>query len=168
VLQVFKDPITVKGKIRRYYEIMWEHEESLGEEIEASCWRAAGAKCCLGDVSRALSEMMTSLQNWSREKFGSVRKELESLRSTLESLQGTGDDANKEEIKKTMDRMNEILYREEMIWLQRSRISWLTEGDSNTNFFHQKAQWRARKNKIKKLRKENGSGVVTGKGQART
>jgi hypothetical protein len=65
VLQVFKDPITVKGKIRRY-EIMWEHEESLGEEIEASCWRAAGAKCCLGDVSRALSEMMTSLQNWSR------------------------------------------------------------------------------------------------------
>jgi hypothetical protein len=45
---------------------MWEHEESLGEEIEASCWRAAGAKCCLGDVSRALSEMMTSLQNWSR------------------------------------------------------------------------------------------------------
>ncbi len=48
--------------------------------------------------------------------------------------------------------MNELLYREEMIWLQRSRIAWLKEGDRNTRFFHNKAVWRAKKNKITKLR----------------
>jgi hypothetical protein len=56
-----------------------------------------------------------------------------------------------------MDRMDELLYREEMMWLQRSRIAWLKEGDRNTSYFHRQAIWRARKNRIKKLRDINGN-----------
>jgi hypothetical protein len=41
-----------KSRIMRY-EIMWEREESLGVEIDAA-WEAAGAKPCLGAVSKAL------------------------------------------------------------------------------------------------------------------
>jgi hypothetical protein len=52
--------------------------------------------------------------------------------------------------------MQELLYKEEMLWLQRSRISWLKEGDRNTRFFHQKAVWRAWQNKIKKLKDDDG------------
>jgi hypothetical protein len=53
--------------------------------------------------------------------------------------------------------MQELLYREEMLWLQRSRVTWLKEGDRNTKFFYQKAVWRARRNKIKKLKDNDGS-----------
>jgi hypothetical protein len=65
--------------------------------------------------------------------------------------------ADRLEIRAVTDKMNELLYREEMMWLQRSRIDWLREGDRNTKFFHSKAVWRARKNKIKKLRDDSGA-----------
>jgi hypothetical protein len=51
--------------------------------------------------------------------------------------------------------MDEIFYREKMMWLQRSHIAGLKEGDMNTKFFHMKAAGRAKKNKIKCLRRDD-------------
>jgi hypothetical protein len=51
--------------------------------------------------------------------------------------------------------MEELLYREEMMWLQWSRSSWLKEGDHNTKFFHRKAAGRGKKNRIDLLMKED-------------
>jgi hypothetical protein len=58
--------------------------------------------------------------------------------------------------------MDEILYREEMICLERSHIAWLRERDRNTKKFHMKASGHAKKNKIKRLRRDDGS-IVTEK-----
>lgn len=55
--------------------------------------------------------------------------------------------------------MDGLLYRQEMMWLQRSQIAWLREGDCNTSYFHRQAVWRARKNKIKKLKRADGTWV---------
>ena len=65
--------------------------------------------------------------------------------------------ADREEIRRVTDSMNELFYREEMMWMQRSRIDWLREGDRNTKFFHSKAVWRARKNKVKQIKDDNGT-----------
>jgi hypothetical protein len=64
---------------------------------------------------------------------------------------------NQVEISRLSKRMEELLYREEMMWLQWSQISWHKEGDQNTKFFHRKAQ-RGKKNKIDMLMED---GVIT-------
>jgi len=128
------------AKILRY-EIMWEGEESLPEVVEEAWGRAhPGAK--LGSVAQPLKEVMGSLQEWSKAKFGSVRKKLKELREKLGTAQGGTDDESRAEARKIAFEMNGLLYREEMMWLQRSRISWLKEGERNTKFFHRKAVWR--------------------------
>jgi hypothetical protein len=82
-----------------------------------------------------------------------VTRVLKKLREKLAYLQASH--APRAKIREVTDMMNETLYIEEMLWLQRSRIDWLREGDRNTKFFHHKAVWRARRNKITKLRDDN-------------
>jgi hypothetical protein len=52
--------------------------------------------------------------------------------------------------------MEELHHREEIMWMQRSRISWLKEEDHNTKFFHRKAASRAKKDKITRLWTDDG------------
>ncbi|XP_060972454.1 uncharacterized protein LOC115717936 [Cannabis sativa] len=53
--------------------------------------------------------------------------------------------------------LDELLAKEEDYWHQRSRISWLQSGDSNTKFFHQHASTRKKNNQIRKLTDANGN-----------
>lgn len=56
-----------------------------------------------------------------------------------------------------MRRLAEFLAREETMEKQRSRLTWLHEGDRNTEFFQAKARQRKCTNKITALRSIDGS-----------
>ena len=61
------------------------------------------------------------------------------------------------EEKKIMERINEVLFQEE-IWIkQRSRVNWLRSGDRNTAYFHACASQRKRMNSISSLQREDGT-----------
>ena len=81
-------------------------------------------------------------------------RELEKLRAELAELQSNG--AAHELLKEKANRMDELLHREQMMWLERSCIMWLKEGDRNTQFFHQRAVWQAHGSYISKLKNEEG------------
>ena len=135
-------------KVRsRRYEVFWERDSTLPQIVQ-DAWSAVGEIRNLSQLRDALSKTMTTIGTWSK-RFGSVTRELAKSRTQLEELMHMN--ADRDEIRVVMDKMNELLYREEMMWMQRSRISWLKEGDRNTKYFQSKAVWRARKNKIREL-----------------
>jgi uncharacterized radical SAM superfamily protein len=86
----------------------------------------------LGDIAVNLQGTMSSLKRWSHEKFGVVTSELEKLRKRLEELNSLDAVGNEGEIWRINKQMDKLVYHEEMMWLQRSRIAWLREGDRNT------------------------------------
>lgn len=126
---------------------------NLALEIKEA-WCTAPSREGLGGIASALVHVQRALRSWSKGNFGAITKELEGLRGRLESLQ-EDPQMSRSKIRKLTDRMDELLYHEDMMWLQRSRIAWLQEGDRNTRYFHRQAMWRARKNKITKLKNQN-------------
>jgi hypothetical protein len=138
------------------YEMMWEREESLEEEIRIA-WNGHANATCLEKIQYKLKATMEALSGWSSQKFGAVTKEINNIRKKLERLLSNNQDGYSTEIDNLNKRLDELLLREEIMWRQRSRITWLKHGDQNTKFFHRKATWRAKKNKISTLQKEDGT-----------
>jgi hypothetical protein len=99
------------------YEIMWERLDSLAGEIKES-WCTAPNREGLGGVAAALKRVQGALRCWSKKNFGGVTTELEALRAKLEELKGAAI-VDRTEMRRVTDRMDELLYREEMMWLQR-------------------------------------------------
>jgi hypothetical protein len=95
---------------------MWERLESLATEIKEA-WCTAPNHEGLGGVAEALKRVQGALRSWRKKKFGAVTSELEALRAKLEDLKGNSF-ANRTEIRRVIDNMEELLYREEMMWLQ--------------------------------------------------
>ena len=99
------DPGPVRKRNRRY-EVFWERESALPKVVEEAR-TAVGEIHNLSELREALSKTMSLLGSWSR-KFGNVTKELARSRSQLEELMHMN--ADREEIRSVMDKMNELLY----------------------------------------------------------
>jgi exonuclease III len=140
----------------RRYEIVWEREPSLPAAVEEA-WSRRVPCNDLGDVSSSLRLMMSSLYSWKHTKFKSIPKEIEKKRELLDNLRQFNDAESVLKRVGLEKEMDELLYREEIFWMQRSRIAWLREGDKNTKYFHRRASWRKKKNNIRKLKRSDGT-----------
>ncbi|KAI9070826.1 hypothetical protein K1719_047203 [Acacia pycnantha] len=100
---------------------------------------------------------------WSRREFPNFRKVVEQLRKNLASCyEGVLTEAKLLEAEGLVRQIEDAWDKEESYWWQRSRISWLTCGDRNTKFFHTSVIQRRQRNKILRLKGDNGN-VVGGK-----
>lgn len=95
-----------------------EWDTSLPEVIK-EVWDAVGVVQNLSQLRDALSKTMSTLGLWSK-KSGNVTRELAKSSTQLEEFMHMN--AARQDIKRVIDKMNGLLYQEEMLWLQRSRM----------------------------------------------
>ena len=154
-----RDLATRGGRKRRKpfrYENMWQNHGEYMEFVNRT-WELGSGPADLSSMANALSSLQTSLKSWDRQVFGSVKKKINELRADLEVERGsTLYRGPTDREKGLMARLSEVLTREEIMEKQRSRISWLREGDRNTEFFQAKARTRGRTNRIKQLTADDG------------
>ncbi|XP_062013995.1 uncharacterized protein LOC133730414 [Rosa rugosa] len=135
----------VRRRGRRFlFEEVWLTHEDCGIIVEGTWTRVANAT-----VSQKLGFIARDLKSWGKEKFGNVRRQVSTLREELDELQRLYPTADvllkRNEIGGQLDR---VLETEEILWRQRSRVTWLKCGDRNTRFFHQFAKHRGKVNRI--------------------
>ena len=94
-------------------------------------------------VTKAIQRCSINLQTWSKKELGNIPNQIKGHREELKRLDCLGifygpDWAH------LIQTLNRLLEHEELMWKQRSRVSWLKHGDRNTRVFHAKATQRNR------------------------
>ncbi|KAL6130571.1 hypothetical protein ACLB2K_068950 [Fragaria x ananassa] len=143
-----------KGMRRFQFEPFWAKEQG-SKQVVSDCWKDSGN---MSDVRGKLVAVAKGLKGWNAATFGNIPRK---IRQLSKKLQDWPFDDPDEEVQKQRNEvvmeLNKALEIEEAIWRQRSRVTWLEEGDRNTKFFHGYARGRGKKNKV--LGVNDNSGV---------
>ena len=118
---------------------MWLSDNCYRETIEAS-WYSSISEIGENAIIKKVEMCGKDLAWWNQNIFGNVRLELErkrklSVQAEMEAV-SSGFNFWVRELK---HETNILLDREAQMWKQQSRVLWLSNGDSNTKFFHTKA-----------------------------
>ena len=119
-----------------WFEEMWLFDSRYGETIKVTRRQSFNLNSN-NEVLKKVKQCGKDLAWWNQNCFGNVRKELEKRKKKLlaqaeiESMQN-GDNSRIRELKIEIN----VLLREAQMWSQRSRVKWVSQGDSNTKYFH--------------------------------
>lgn len=110
------------------------------------------------DLAEASRTFMEKVSTWNMEVFGDITHR-KRVWGRMEGVQRALAVRPTLALIKLEDKLNgtrnELLRQEEMLWHQKSRVSWLNCGDMNTKFFHTSTLIRQRRNKVEGLLNEN-------------
>ncbi|KAL8493015.1 hypothetical protein ACS0TY_024285 [Phlomoides rotata] len=138
-----------------HFETVWLGEQGCTKIIE-DVW-ARNSTTGVLDMAANLTLCGQELKVWGENDFGNIKKEIRNCNKELARLQKAYQDYETVQKAKILEKRLSGLYRmDELYWLQRSRVSWMREGDDNTKFFHKIASGRQKRNFVMGIRDENG------------
>lgn len=114
-----------------------------------------------GPISDRLDRCGQVLDHWNKTVFGKVETQITIKTKELKSLLTGGcSNENIVTINQCRTYLNEWQHKEEIIWKQRAKDFWITEGDKNSRYFHQTASCKRKNNNIISTLDSNGN-VIT-------
>lgn len=99
---------------------------------------------------------------WNKESFGVLSQFKASIQREIEDIDRLEQEGllSKEALGRRIVKRGElekVLLKEEVLWREKSRVTWVKEGDGNTKFFHKVANGKRNRSFINSL--ENDQGV---------
>jgi hypothetical protein len=141
--------VTYKKPPRLFrYEAKWNLDEDCHKVIQQTWNENVSSGNSMTDVLQSINRSKASLNGWSRAKFGSTIRTINSLNTRLERLQRQKLPRNLATIKRVQGDLNKLLDMEDMKWRQHTKRNWFNNGDRNTEYFHAWANQRCQFNFI--------------------
>ncbi|KAL8170986.1 hypothetical protein V2J09_022790 [Rumex salicifolius] len=151
-------PGQLRGRGRRpfRFEEAWTHHSGFLDFVRDS-WYTDRHAC------EALEALRGRLKWWNVHVFGDVNKRKASLISRIAAVQSSialdPSDSDICLLNSLSLELDSTLAQEEAIWRQKSKVSWLLDGDRNTGFFHASTVTRRRRNRVEALLDSTGNWV---------
>ena len=108
-------------------------------------------------LKEKLKRLKFDIRCWKKSVYGDVNKQKEELENRIQVLHGKDDEGELsveegEERKQLLADLGQVRVKQEAILQQKARMSWLSQGDLNTKFFHSSIKLRRMQNGISGLR----------------
>ncbi|XP_034217323.1 uncharacterized protein LOC117628881 [Prunus dulcis] len=136
------------------FEAMWLHHEKFNDFI-SEAWGPGD-----GTAVEKTFALIERLKHWNINVFGQLRQRKSWLLARIAGIQRAlckGPNRFLSNLETSLiDDFNNVLQQEAVFWQQKSRITWLQDGDRNTKFFHTTTIIRRKRNKIERLKNANG------------
>ncbi|XP_075663398.1 uncharacterized protein LOC142632978 [Castanea sativa] len=147
--------VTRRKHILKRFEEKWaSHPEC--ENVIFEAWNGVVTSGSpMFQLFEKIKKCRMALVAWGRN-VGNSKTKIEEKHKQLEVLTSMNTADNIELIQKVKNEIQSLLLQDELFWRQRSRSIWLSAGDKNTKYFHQRASQRRRKNHIHGFLDENG------------
>jgi hypothetical protein len=143
------------------FEAAWLQEDSCAQLVRDAAQLVRDAWNDTFDgfslAADRIRKVAVKLQDWNRNVLGDLQKRIKKTRKDLNRC--LKDTISQESIHREhvlrfkLERLEDQL---DVYWKQRAHVDWLKHGDRNTRFFHSCCSERKRRNRITKLKKENG------------
>ncbi|WJX47132.1 hypothetical protein P8452_33857 [Trifolium repens] len=139
------------------FESAWLLEDKYDNMLQQS-WNKDGV------ITHNLINVMRNIKEWKFQSLDHIMHEKRKLIGRLNGIQrriqdGVNHGGLGRMEYRLQQELNDILRKEELMWYQRSRAKWLTDGDRNTKYYHLKTVNRRRRNNIVMLKDVNGQWV---------
>ncbi|GLT25063.1 hypothetical protein SLA2020_002170 [Shorea laevis] len=104
----------------------------------------------------AISSVGKACLSWDLSTFGNIFRKKRLLKARISGIQNSPHYYSSSWLqgleKNLLEEYQQILYEEELLWFQKSRVDWIASGDRNSSFYHMSTMVRKNRNKIGTLK----------------